>query len=216
MFCQAMSRSKLRVLPVQTRSRERLEAILDAGSAVFASAGFDGATMEAIAERGEMSIGSLYRFFPNKAALFAAIADRNFERARVLHTLLLTPTALARPWPEIIDAVIDGFRALKRTDPGFRATAMNLQLYGRREQSDRTQQGEFIKRTEAILAEKAPHVPFAKRQLLAAMINHVIVGMLFFADRESTEMADAMIGQTKLLLRRYLGPELDAGLRVRR
>jgi AcrR family transcriptional regulator len=199
----------VRILPVQTRSRERLEAILDAGSMVFASTGFDGATMEAIALRGKMSIGSLYRFFPNKAALFAAIADRNFERARLLYNLLLTPAALARPWPEIIDAVIDGFQVLKRTDPGFRATAMNLQLYGRREQGDRALHAELIERTEIVIAQKAPHVPVARQRLLAAMINHVIAGMLFFADREDTETANAIIAETKVLLRRYLGPEME-------
>jgi AcrR family transcriptional regulator len=202
-------KASLRVLPVQDRSRDRLEAILDTGSVVFAARGFDAATMEAIAERGEMSIGSLYRFFPNKAALFAAIADRNFERARTLYGLLLTPAMLARPWPEIIDAVIDGFRSLKRTDPGFRATAMNLQYYSRREQGDRALQAELIRRTESVIAKKAPRLRAPRRKLVAAMINHVIVGMLFFADREGEEMADSIIAETKLVLRRYLQPEVD-------
>jgi AcrR family transcriptional regulator len=201
---------QLRVVPVQARSRERLEALLDAASLEFATASFDGATMEAIAERGEMSIGSLYRFFPNKTALFAAIADRNLERARQLHALLHTPAALARPWPQIIDAVIDGFQTLKRSDPGFRATTMNLQHFGRREQSaERALHDEFIRRTEEVIAHKAPWIPSARRHLLAIMINHVIVGMLFFADREDTEMADAIIAETKVLLRRYLRPDVD-------
>jgi AcrR family transcriptional regulator len=200
----------LRVLPVQVRSRERLEAILDAGSWEFASTGFDGATMEAIAERGKMSIGSLYRFFPNKLALFAAISDRNFERARRLYAVLITPAAMARPWAEIIDAVIDGFHTLKQTDPGFRATAMNLQHYGRREQGDRALQAELVRSTEAVIAHKAPRMAAAKRQLLATMINHVISGMLFFADREGPETAAAILGETKVLLRRYLEPELGS------
>ena len=82
---------------MQARSKERAERILDAAAHVFAEAGFDAATTEAIAERAETSIGSVYQFFPNKDALFDAIASRYFERSRALFERLMAE-ASATSW----------------------------------------------------------------------------------------------------------------------
>lgn len=57
-----------------------MEQILDAAEAVFAETGVDGASMQAIADRAESSVGSLYHFFPNKEAVIErgrASATRN-------------------------------------------------------------------------------------------------------------------------------------------
>ncbi len=197
----------LRRVPAQERSRRHLETILDAAALVFSETGFDAATMDAVAVRAGTSIGSLYRFFPNKRALFRALVDRNLARARVLHQTLLTPEALERPWPELVDAVIDGFDAMKR-DPGFRATALNLQVYGLYEKADDALHREFIRRTDQLIARKAPRMPAGERRLVATMLNHVIAALLFFSEREDPRMAKKLIAETKVLLRRYLEPHL--------
>lgn len=49
---------------------------MDAGAAVFAEKGYDGATMTEIAARASTAIGSLYRFFPTKGALADALLNR--------------------------------------------------------------------------------------------------------------------------------------------
>ncbi len=50
--------------------------LLDAAEAVLAEHGYEAATMSAVARRAGASIGSLYQFFPNKAALAAALRNR--------------------------------------------------------------------------------------------------------------------------------------------
>src|SRR5690348_8081555 len=71
-----------RRVPTQERSRKRYEQILDAAAKVFGDIGYEAATTEAIAREAETSIGSLYQFFPNKQALFDAIAARHIEKSR--------------------------------------------------------------------------------------------------------------------------------------
>jgi hypothetical protein len=44
---------------------------------------------------------------------------------------------------------------------------------------------------------------------VAATLTYVIAGMLFFADRGDEKQSQALIRETKLLLRRYLAPYLD-------
>ena len=62
---------------VQQSSRQR---IIDAAVACFARAGFHGASMQEICTEAGMSPGALYRYFPSKVAIIAAIAEA--ERAQ--------------------------------------------------------------------------------------------------------------------------------------
>ncbi len=57
----------------QVLKEEVRERILDAALQVFAAQGFVGATMTAIAERAGLAAASLYRYYPGKAELFAAV-----------------------------------------------------------------------------------------------------------------------------------------------
>ena len=61
-----MGATRERRVPVQERSKKRLEAILEAAARLFAGSGYEQTTMEGIAEAAGTSIGSVYQFFPNK------------------------------------------------------------------------------------------------------------------------------------------------------
>ncbi|MEM6424414.1 MAG: helix-turn-helix domain-containing protein, partial [Cyanobacteria bacterium P01_D01_bin.128] len=56
--------------PQQQRSQIRVEQILQAAAEVFWEKGYDVATTHDIAERAQTAVGTLYRFFPNKLAIF--------------------------------------------------------------------------------------------------------------------------------------------------
>lgn len=55
--------------PQQARSMELVESVLDAAVQVLATEGTQRFTMARVAERAGVSIGSLYQYFPNKAAI---------------------------------------------------------------------------------------------------------------------------------------------------
>ena len=74
-----MSTSMSAVAPKRERGRLRVNAIMQAGAALFAEKGFDAATMTEIAARSGTAIGSLYRFFPTKDALADALVVRYGE-----------------------------------------------------------------------------------------------------------------------------------------
>jgi AcrR family transcriptional regulator len=58
---------QMRRKPQQARSIERVNHILKIADEVFAEMGFEAATTIEIAARAKISVGSLYRFFPDKA-----------------------------------------------------------------------------------------------------------------------------------------------------
>ena len=71
------------VIPALTRrDRRRLEDrsdILAAALAVFAEKGFEGGTIQMIAERAGISVGTVYNFFGSKESLFRALV-KDFSR----------------------------------------------------------------------------------------------------------------------------------------
>lgn len=71
-----MSSADAAVEPKRERGRVRVEAILDAAATLFSERGFAATTMTDVAARSHTAIGSLYRFFPTKAALAEALAGR--------------------------------------------------------------------------------------------------------------------------------------------
>jgi AcrR family transcriptional regulator len=76
----SVSAASRRRSPKQLRSRAIVDAIVQAGRELLASEGAPSLTTNRIAERAGVSIGSLYRYFPNKDAVLAAIYDADVGR----------------------------------------------------------------------------------------------------------------------------------------
>jgi AcrR family transcriptional regulator len=74
----------------QRRPTERRREILDAAALVFGERGFDSATLADVAERAQVSPGTIQHYFGTKATLFhEVIADRFFSGAAEDEALLI-------------------------------------------------------------------------------------------------------------------------------
>jgi AcrR family transcriptional regulator len=69
--------------PVQARSRETVERILEATDALIEESGVDAATTRAIAERAGITAPSLYRFFADREQIFDALIELHLDRLGV-------------------------------------------------------------------------------------------------------------------------------------
>jgi AcrR family transcriptional regulator len=109
----------LRNEPVQARSTARLGTLLDAAAAIVDQVGYERLTTAMVSERAGASIGTVYRYFPDRIALLQALGARNLDRV------------LARAGDEIIDpkhtdwaAAVDAAFSILidafRDEPGFR------------------------------------------------------------------------------------------------
>jgi TetR/AcrR family transcriptional regulator, cholesterol catabolism regulator len=62
--------------------RDRRRRILDATLALASKGGFDAVQMRAVAERAEVALGTLYRYFPSKIHLLVSALAQEFERTQ--------------------------------------------------------------------------------------------------------------------------------------
>ena len=107
----------LRRQPTQARARERVERLLSVATEMIAETGSDAMRMTELAERAGVPIGSLYQYFPDKAAILRLLAIRVMERVRemlrrTIEGLNDPKEALAR-----IDLALVGYYQLFLTEP---------------------------------------------------------------------------------------------------
>ena len=109
---------ELRTVPVQQRSNQRMQDLLDAAAGIIANEGIDAVTTTSVAYKSGSSVGVIYRYFPNIDSLLRALAHRNLQRylAHVEEGSDKTP---AEPWSSW-DLTLDSFVEMCRHEPSFR------------------------------------------------------------------------------------------------
>jgi AcrR family transcriptional regulator len=95
-----------RKTPVQRRSAETVEVVLEAAARILEARGFEGFNTNSIAERAGVSIGSFYQYFPNKDSLLAALMER--ESVPLLRELgeLPHPEPFDRQFAFLVEAAV--------------------------------------------------------------------------------------------------------------
>jgi AcrR family transcriptional regulator len=109
---------------VRMSGKERREQLLDVGRALFAEKGFDGTSVEEIADKAGVSKPVVYEHFGGKEGLYAVVVDREVRRLLDRITAALQgnqPRELleqaAGALLDYVEKDTDGFRILVRDSP---------------------------------------------------------------------------------------------------
>jgi AcrR family transcriptional regulator len=174
---------------------ERRQQLLDVARSLFAEKGFDGASVEEIAHRANVSKPVVYEHFGGKEGVYAVVVDREMHYLLSEMTSALAENAhprllLERATVALLDYVqssADGFRILVRASPVASSTGTFSSLLN-----------DIASQVESILA-----VQFSARGYdpkLAALYSQALVGMV------------ALTGQWWLDVRRPKKEEVAAHL----
>lgn len=87
------SRIFSRKAPQQARSTELVSAILEAAIQVLAQEGAQRFTTARVAEKAGVSVGSLYQYFPNKAAILFRLQSDEWRQTHAMLTNILGDAA---------------------------------------------------------------------------------------------------------------------------
>jgi AcrR family transcriptional regulator len=94
---------------VQERGRQTVERLLDAAEQMLDYVGLEGATVPAIAAGAGVSIGTVYKRFPNKDAVLRAVYERFFTELTAANQFALDPAKwVDTPTVELVATLLAG------------------------------------------------------------------------------------------------------------
>jgi AcrR family transcriptional regulator len=111
--------------------------LLDAAAAVVDELGYERLTTAMVAERAGASIGTVYRYFPDRIAVLQALAARNLERTLTKVTSEMS-NAKHSNWVEALNGGLDIFVEAFRNEAGFRSLRVGDVIDLRPNPNDRT------------------------------------------------------------------------------
>lgn len=177
--------------PQQVRSTGLVTAILDAAVQVLAKEGAQRFTTARVAERAGVSVGSLYQYFPNKAAILFRLQSDEWRRTSELLRGILEDRA--KPPPARLRALVHAFIRSECEEAAIRlALSDAAPLYrDAPEAHDARAAGEGI--VVAFMREALPKASDATRVLAGELIKTTLsaVGKRF----SETSRSDAEIAR---------------------
>ena len=192
--------------PRRARGQLRVEALLAAAAEVFASKGFDAATMTEIAAQSESSIGSLYQFFRTKEAVAEAVVRDQVE-ALWLRLDGLAERAPALATPELAHALAVCLVEFRADHPSF---ATLVERPGPPSPMVAGVRRMVRERVEAILVRHAPRADRRKLRAMAPVVQHVMKSAVQLrGDLEGAELK-AAARELETMLAGYLVARLQA------
>ncbi|MDH2348244.1 TetR family transcriptional regulator [Bradyrhizobium sp. SSUT77] len=171
--------------PQQARSSGLVAAILDAAVQVLTKEGAQRFTTARVAERAGVSVGSLYQYFPNKAAILFRLQSDEWRRTSELLRDILADRA--KPPPARLRALVHAFIGSECEEAAIRVALSDAAPLYRDapEAQDARAAGEGI--VAAFMREALPKASDATRALAGELITTTLseVGKNFSEEARS-------------------------------
>jgi len=203
-----MSASTTRRNPVQERSHETVARALAAATALLGrGVSVEALTTAQIAHEAGMSVGGLYRFFPDKQAIVDAIAVRHMEMFQERMGAAIMADFPATP-QDFLAVVIDAFVAYLDDNPDFRTLAFGAPGGGRyisrvtREDYAGTQVADMVMEFIEGAFDIEPSPDLAFRLRMATEIGDRLLAFAF--EQPDPAARTRVLDEAKTLLGTYL------------
>lgn len=185
--------------PQRQRGRDRVARLKAAAAELFLEKGYDAATMTEIAAKAGASIGSLYLFFPSKAALAQAMVSELAEALSARLDVLLEEMH-GQPAGDVADALFDELSDFLGQHPVY---AVLVELPG----DDAWKQALRARRrgqVAALFVNARPALPPGQAERLAVIVPQLMRIPLTLNSRGPHR--PAVLDELRTMLRRHLDP----------
>jgi len=203
-----------RRLPVQSRSQHTVQRVLDAASSLLQQMPLEDVTTTRIATEAGLSIGALYRFFPDKQSIIDAIAVRHVEqfRASLEDTVM---RALERDFADLstfdpaklLDGVVDAYVAYLDEHPDFRTISFGRYISAATKEREASPQVGLPALLKNFMLERLgiPNTP--ELDLMLRVVSEAGERLIAYAYEQPTrEERGRVISEMKRMLANYLFP----------
>ena len=193
-----------RKLPQQARSNELVAAVLQAAVQVLEAEGAQRFTTARVAERAGVSVGSIYQYFPNKAAiLFRLQSDEWHQTSAMLRDILADRTM---PPSARLRALVHAFIRSECEEASVRIALDDAAPFYRDAPEAAAAHAESAHIVQGFLKESAPSASDAQRALAGDLIRTTLsqVGSSFSAVPRKSDEIDAYSDAMADMLCAYL------------
>jgi AcrR family transcriptional regulator len=195
--------ARLRRQPRQQRSRTRVRHILQAADEILSAEGFEALTVRRIAQAAGVPVGSIYQFFPDKAAVVDALAGTYIGQFDAQIEELVARSAAAR-WSDPVGTLVDAFAALYRANPGYVALWSGRHLSPELARADEANNAAIADGVRRILVRQVPVRDGEALVRESRIAVAVADALLQYAFRLQATGDEAVLEELKALLRLYL------------
>jgi AcrR family transcriptional regulator len=194
---------RLRRIPRQARSREKVGRMLEAAERLLAAEGTEALTTTRVAAEAGVSVGALYQYLPDRDVIIDALADRYLTKLEALMDSFVDRAA-RESWPDPAAVLVDSFAGLYRAEPGFRALWFGRHLTEQTRDADRRHKRVMATGLHCILVAQRllPADAAAETATYAAFLAaDAVIQEAFRTDPEGNP---ELLHQLKIMLRAYL------------
>ena len=189
--------------PQQSRSRAKLGRILTATAELLEELSYDDLGTRLIAERAGVSIGSLYRFFPDKDSIVQALLLGWLDNFVGILDRAAPGETPARP-ALLIEQIIDAYAEFFRQEPGFRNAFYHAQRNRELEEAQHRNDSDLAARLHDLLRTRYGLLAagLETRCLIAVQVGDYLLGIAF---RDNPAGDSTVLDEAKRMLCLYLG-----------
>jgi len=199
--------SRVRREPRQARSRARVAQILAAADGILSVEGFEALTVRRIAQEAGVPVGSIYQFFPDKAAVIDALAHGyigEFDAAIAQLVAGAQDPEGAEGWSDPVGRLVDEFAGLYRSHPGYVALWSGRHLSPELARADEANNLAIAAGVRRILVARGILRDGPDLERNAQVAVRVADALLQFAFASGQGGDERVLGELKTLLRLYL------------
>ena len=181
----------LKKLPKQDRSAELVAAVMEAAIQVLAKEGARRFTTARVAEKAGVSVGSLYQYFPNKAAILFRLQSEEWLRTSNLLRGILED--IGRPPLERLRAVVHAFIRSECEEAEVRVALGDAAPLYRDAPETREAREAGTRAVQVFMREVLPEAQEATRALAGDLIMTTLsqVGKQFSEEARTAEEIEA-------------------------
>ena len=196
--------------PTQQRARRRRRDILVATVELLEEVGVDGLTTILIAKRLNISVGSLYHYFPNKQAILYALGAHWLDQMTHSLELLEAKDLESMGVAAFVEAAVDQMHAVYREQQALLPLMQALWSIPELRQLDAEHDEIYISKMSAMMNRLCPGHPEIERNRVGRVYLSLTHGVLLAAIRQPDEIAARTLADLKRLAGNLLEPRCRA------
>ena len=200
---------ELRKEPKQARARRTYEQILSTTAILLDEVGLDGINTNLIAEKAEVNISTIYKYFPNKYAILSTLAIRLNDKQTQLTLEYMSELKASTSWQDMLSGMVDTMIEGTRHEKGLVAlqSAMlatpGLKAIYRKSNADVTDF--FMKAFEKC----GVSFPANRKKLIGNCVGEIVPVMLDYSVSKGKRFDPKVIEELKRMEIGYISTYID-------